>query len=1148
MSDVKNKKVVIYIDQAAAEDALGRLQTKADGFNNKIKDARTQQEKLLQKIKEVGDAGGSIKKLQTQYDELGRKINGYNKDLRDNQTATQNLKKQIDSGITPSFAQLERYVNKLRNELKQMSQDAPGYAAKFDSFKKANAQLGQLRTAMSGVETVQKSWLQNSKSLALGVLIGGSVQSALSSIGSYASDIKNLRQEFEVSVKNLSAITGATGADLEFLKNAAIDMSTRGVRSAQEYVEAMKLIGSAKPELLSHKELLVEVTEASRMLSEASGIDLPEAAKNLSDALNQYGAGARESATYVDALAAASKYGAAEVPQVTEALLQFGTQAKSSNINIYESVAAIELLAEKGIKGAEAGTKLRNVFLALNAVDGLDKKALDSLEKAGVNTEILKDKSLSLQTRLEELSKISGNAASIVAVFGKENFNAGQIVLQNIPRYAELAEQVRETGVAAQQAQTNTDTWAASWANLKNVVNAQFLEGENSFFIWFNRNLADSIKGMGDFLKAFATFGLSIKTTNDRVRREARQEYSDNYVKNVLAASRTYTVDETDSKGNVIRNKDGSIRKQKKQRTATEMLSMFESTLEMDEFSLQEALLSNDEKRISLAKNRVKQSQLLVASIKDEAAAEKTKADADLLGGKNNTKNLNEALVGTESDRKKKLEQAKEDYRRLIKQITDELNKATMSDYQYSFNKIFELKKEQEAKLQQSFKLGAINDQQLAEGMDLIFKETYAKLRALDKSMDKKVDVTVTPNLIPEFDEKEVDEFFQQVTKWVNSNKQKENDYNDQKIAGLELGVMNAKSSQDILDAELALLKERREQEILFTDATGLEVELINKKYDEEEAKAYESKKERDLRKISEYAAYARQVLDVFATIAEAQNRRDLELHKADMRRIDEKKRKLGESSKFGVITQQEYQIQIGKLDKEADDKKRALEQRQFERNRKIQIAQTLINFAEAGIKLWVSPGFPAAIPLAVMLAAQTFAAIDAINAQQPVFEKGGVAQGSRHSDGGINMVDSRSGRKVGEMEAGEPYMILSRDTYKNNKGIVDSLLYSSMYNGGAPIKPSWQTRAYSSIDYSGLNKAGLGRKYLADGGVFTGNQNAMANNIPAEVIVHSDPELKLLMSMLMLKLDQPLQASISQKRIEDDQEVRYRVLNEARA
>jgi hypothetical protein len=155
--------------------------------------------------------------------------------------------------------------------------------------------------------------------------------------------------------------------------------------------------------------------------------------------------------------------------------------------------------------------------------------------------------------------------------------------------------------------------------------------------------------------------------------------------------------------------------------------------------------------------------------------------------------------------------------------------------------------------------------------MDLIFKETAAKLRALDKSMDKKVDVTVTPNIVPEFDEKEVDEFFQQVTKWANGNKAKQESYNKDKIAGLEVGVKKSKSSKDELDAQLALLKEKREQEILYTDATGNELILINEKYDELEEAARQRKKDRDMKDLDAYFEYARQVLDVLSTFANAQ-------------------------------------------------------------------------------------------------------------------------------------------------------------------------------------------------------------------------------------------------------------------------------------
>jgi hypothetical protein len=66
-----------------------------------------------------------------------------------------------------------------------------------------------------------------------------------------------------------------------------------------------------------------------------------------------------------------------------------------------------------------------------------------------------------------------------------------------------------------------------------------------------------------------------------------------------------------------------------------------------------------------------------------------------------------------------------------------------------------------------------------------------------------------------------------------------------------------------------------------------------------------------------------------------------------------------------------------------------------------------------------------------------------------------GVADvGQRHSGGGIRMVDGATGQHLGEWEKGEAYMILSRDTYANNKHLVDELLDTSLYRGGAPVRP----------------------------------------------------------------------------------------------
>lgn len=1223
MSDVKNKRVVIYIDQAAAEDALGRLQTKADGFNNKIKDARTQQEKLLQKIKEVGEAGGSITKLQNQYDELGRKINGYNKDLKENQVATQNLKKQIDSGITPSFAQLERYVNKLRNELKQMSQDTPGYTKKFDAFKKASAQLGQLKDAMSSVDRAQTSWLKNAKSVAFGVLIGNTVQSALASLQGYLSGIISGNAKLSDSLSDIEKSTGLSSRAVKELNSELGKIDTRTkTADLREIAVGLGQIGEAanKANVAAidkivvalgdefgggAKEITTTLSVLRNNLSDIKTGDYATDVTMIGNALNTLGAEGLATAPVVTDIAnriagIGRTFGltSGQILGIAATFQELGIETERGSTAITKLFQKIGAEPEKFAKVAGIGTKefkrLINddMLAAFQAVaDGAKQagannitfskilKELDAdgsgagevLSKLGANNELLATKVNTATTALrnqnsitDEFAKKNTNLAAELEKLSKKinswfansfltDFFTSVIKGVNgaMPAVKSFTEQVDEQASSIINLQSNIVPLLPRYEELASKTNKSKIEQDEMKTII--NQVAAAIPGA---ITQFDKYGNAIAISTSRVTE---------FIKNEKDRLRVVNQSAIEEQKNALKSAenekaffDKRAREIEKTGTfkVTETWSSVGGASNSRQRNATPAELQSQNKGLVEAASRVNgirqeisrlNGDLLDATIKDQQKA-KAAADAAAKEAAKNNNNLNDGLVGTVTDRKSKLDQAKEDYNRLIKEITDQLNKATMSDYQYSFNKIFELKKEQESKLQQSFKLGAINDKELAAGMDLIFKETSAKLNALDKSMDKKVDVSVTPNIIPEFDEKEIDDFFQQVSRQFKANKDKQADYNKDKISGLELVVKSAKSSQEILDAELALLEEKREQEVLFTDATGNEILLIHAKYDELEREAREKKKQRDLDDLAGYIEYGKQVLNVLSLFGDARNTRENKLHEADMRRIDQKKKKLQESSKSGLLTQQEYQIQIGKLDKEADDKKRALEQKQFERNRKIQIAQIFMNSSEAAIKLWAKPGFPANIPLLALLAAQTFAAIDNVNAQQPVFEKGGVAKGSRHSDGGINMVDSRSGRKVGEMEGGEPYMILSRDTYKNNKGIVDSLLYTSMHNGGAPIKPSWKTRPYSSIDYSGLSKAGLGRKYLADGGMFNSNQNVVGPNVPAEVIVHSDPELKLLMSMLMAKLDQPINAYISQKRLEDDQEVRYRVLNEARA
>lgn len=354
---------------------------------------------------------------------------------------------------------------KIDTELKESIQLQQQMEANLKSIKVSSGGIGSEITGSLKAEFANLK--TNIAQFAIGYV---GFQAAVSAV----TNVVNTNLNFEKKTNELSAITGIIGKDLDTLKQKALETSSVTRFSADQILEGFKLIANAKPELAGSVDSLNAVKDAAVQLAQASSSDLPTAVNGLLFTLNQFGAGADQAGKFVDALAAGAKFGAAEIPAISEAIKEFGTQAALSNVSIYESVGLVELLASKGIQGAEAGTKLRNVLLALDAAPALGRRALKELNKAGVDLKTLGDNTLPLEQRLTELAKVQDNNTALVKIFGKENFNAGQIVLKNIPAFVAFEKQVRNTGIAQEQAAINTDTASVKLAKLGNQIQNAF--------------------------------------------------------------------------------------------------------------------------------------------------------------------------------------------------------------------------------------------------------------------------------------------------------------------------------------------------------------------------------------------------------------------------------------------------------------------------------------------------------------------------------------------------------------------------------------------------------------------------------------------------------------------------------------------------
>lgn len=298
--------------------------------------------------------------------------------------------------------------------------------------------LISLQDKFSGkLNTINKSTKSFDKSL--GRTIGRFASFA--AVGAIlTSSIKKIA-DFEEQVSNLAAITGAAGEDLDFLKQKAIELGGATTKSSIDTVKAFKLIASAKPELLTNAAALANVTKEAIALSEASGLELPEAASALTDSLNQFNLSADQSSRVINILAAGSKFAAAEIPDLTTSLKEFGGVADSLNISIEQSAAAVETLSSKGLKGARAGINLRNVFLKLGAAT--DKK--------------LNPKIVGLSQALKNLAPIEDNITQLTKMFGRQNVLAAQTLIKQRQRVDELTDSMTGTSIAYEQQAINTD-------------------------------------------------------------------------------------------------------------------------------------------------------------------------------------------------------------------------------------------------------------------------------------------------------------------------------------------------------------------------------------------------------------------------------------------------------------------------------------------------------------------------------------------------------------------------------------------------------------------------------------------------------------------------------------------------------------------
>ena len=175
--------------------------------------------------------------------------------------------------------------------------------------------------------------------------------------------------DFEQSIADLSAITGSVGDELEDLKQTAREVGKASGLGASESANAFAILAGQIDVPIDALKVLQRETIT---LAQAGALPLEDAANAVAGTINQFGMEASEASRVVNVLAAGSRAGGAEVVDLSESFKVAGAAANAAGISIEETAGAIEILAQNNTKGAEAGTAMRNMIVAMQTRLGID--------------------------------------------------------------------------------------------------------------------------------------------------------------------------------------------------------------------------------------------------------------------------------------------------------------------------------------------------------------------------------------------------------------------------------------------------------------------------------------------------------------------------------------------------------------------------------------------------------------------------------------------------------------------------------------------------------------------------------------------------------------------------------------------------------
>lgn len=337
--------------------------------------------------------------------------------------------------------------------------------------------LAGLRSAQSEADTASKN---------IATKIGNNLSSAGKSLTSAGSTLTKsvtvpivgagtavvkLSSDFESAMSKVSAISGATGSDLDALNQKAQEMGAKTKFSATESAEAFTYMAMAGWKT----EDMLQGIDGIMALAAADGLDLATTSDIVTDALTAFGLSASDSGHFADVLAKAASNANTNVTLLGESFKYAAPVAGALGYSAEDTAIALGLMANAGIKGSQGGTALRS---SLSRLIKPTDDAAALMEKYGLSMTNADGSMKSLGQVMDMLRNNMGDlteaeqAQAAATLFGQEAMSGMLSIINASDKdYDKLTSAIYDADGAAQEmADTMLDNLGGQLTLLKSAL------------------------------------------------------------------------------------------------------------------------------------------------------------------------------------------------------------------------------------------------------------------------------------------------------------------------------------------------------------------------------------------------------------------------------------------------------------------------------------------------------------------------------------------------------------------------------------------------------------------------------------------------------------------------------------------------------